>query len=90
MPCYLFNFTRKNASKDRPLRDQAVELLHVGLWGMGARTPNRELLQPQDRVLVFVGAPEQEFVGHADLATTALYVSLAKKAQRKALQEHAL
>jgi integrase/recombinase XerD len=32
----------------------------------------------------------QETLGHADLATTALYVSLAKQAQRKALQEHAL
>jgi site-specific recombinase XerD len=32
----------------------------------------------------------QETLGHADLATTAIYVSLAKNAQRKALQEHAL
>ena len=32
----------------------------------------------------------QETLGHADLATTALYVSLAKQAQRRALQEHAL
>ena len=32
----------------------------------------------------------QEAMGHADLSTTAMYISLAKKAQRKALQEHAL
>lgn len=32
----------------------------------------------------------QETMGHADLSTTSLYVQLAKKAQRKALQEHAL
>jgi integrase/recombinase XerD len=32
----------------------------------------------------------QETLGHADLATTTMYVSLAKTAQRKALQEHAL
>lgn len=32
----------------------------------------------------------QETLGHADLATTAIYVSLAKNAQRQALQEHAL
>lgn len=32
----------------------------------------------------------QETLGHASLATTTIYVSLAKKAQRKALQEHAL
>jgi integrase/recombinase XerD len=32
----------------------------------------------------------QEMLGHADLKTTSIYVSLAKTAQRKALQEHAL
>jgi len=32
----------------------------------------------------------QETLGHASLATTSIYVSLAKKAQKKALQEHAL
>lgn len=32
----------------------------------------------------------QEMLGHASLATTAIYVSLAKQAQKKALQEHAL
>ncbi len=32
----------------------------------------------------------QETLGHADLATTSIYVSLAKKAQRQALQENAL
>jgi site-specific recombinase XerD len=32
----------------------------------------------------------QETLGHADLKTTSVYVSLAKTAQRKALQEHAL
>ncbi len=32
----------------------------------------------------------QETLGHADIATTAIYVSLSKKAQRQALQENAL
>lgn len=32
----------------------------------------------------------QEALGHASLSTTAVYVNLAKKVQRKALQEHAL
>jgi integrase/recombinase XerD len=32
----------------------------------------------------------QETLGHADLATTTMYVSLAKTAQRKALQQNAL
>ncbi len=32
----------------------------------------------------------QKTLGHASLETTTIYVSLAKRAQRKALQEHAL
>lgn len=32
----------------------------------------------------------QETLGHASLQTTTIYIQLAKKAQRKALQEHAL
>ncbi len=32
----------------------------------------------------------QETLGHASLATTSIYVSLAKKAQKTALQDHAL
>jgi site-specific recombinase XerD len=32
----------------------------------------------------------QETLGHASLATTSIYVQLAKKAQKRALQEHAL
>ena len=32
----------------------------------------------------------QVTLGHASLATTAIYVSLSKRAQKKALQEHAL
>jgi len=32
----------------------------------------------------------QETLGHANSKTTSIYVSLAKTAQRKALQEHAL
>ncbi len=32
----------------------------------------------------------QETLGHASLTTTTIYISLAKKAQRKALQDHAL
>lgn len=69
MAHYVFNFTRRNAARDRPLREQAAELLELGLWGIGERTPNRDLLRDGDRVLVFVGAPEREFIGHAVLSS---------------------
>lgn len=69
MAFYLFNFSRKGAAKGKTLREQAAELLHVGLWGIGAKTPNRNALAAGDRVLIYVGAPEYEFVGHAELAS---------------------
>jgi predicted type IV restriction endonuclease len=35
------------------------------MWGIGAKAPNRHSLAPGDRVLIYVGAPEYEFIGHA-------------------------
>lgn len=66
---YLFNFSRKGAAKGRTLRDQAAELLQVRLWGIGAKTPNRGSLVTGDRVLIYTGAPEYTFIGHAELAS---------------------
>jgi hypothetical protein len=67
----LFNFSKKGAAKGRTLREQASELLEVRLWGIGAKTPNRKSLTAGDRVLIYVGAPEYEFIGHAELASPA-------------------
>jgi hypothetical protein len=69
MGYYLFNFTQAGADKTRSLRDQAMELLDVGLWGIGDKTPNRSLLAPGDHVLAYVGAPEKAFVGHGALSS---------------------
>ena len=71
MAHYLFNFSKKGAAKGRTLREQASELLEVRLWGIGAKTPNRKSLTAGDRVLIYVGAPEYEFIGHAELASPA-------------------
>lgn len=65
MAYYLFNFTKAAAEKGVPLTDQASALLRLGLWGIGDKTPNRGALIPGDRVLAYVGAPEQLFVGYA-------------------------
>jgi Type I restriction enzyme R protein N terminus (HSDR_N) len=65
---YLFNFTRKNARPGVPLADQAAELLAARLWGIGAKTPNKDRLSEGDRFLAYVGAPEQCLVGHGALA----------------------
>lgn len=71
MAHYLFNFTRRNAEKGRRLRDQATELAEVRLWGIGEKAPNRTALAQGDRVLLYVGAPENEFIGHVVLASGA-------------------
>ena len=68
---YIFNFTRSGAAKGRSMREQAAELLNVKLWGIGEKAPNRRRLVPGDRVLIYVGAPESSFIGHAELASEA-------------------
>src|SRR5262245_17750319 len=69
MAHYLFNFTRRGAAKGRTLRERAAQLLQVGMWGIGAKTPLRLKLAAGDRVLIYVGAPENEFIGHAELGS---------------------
>lgn len=68
MAYYLFNFTKKNARPDVALADQAAELLEAQLWGIGAKTPNKDRLAKGDRFLAYVGAPERCMVGHGMLA----------------------
>jgi len=66
---YLFNLSKKGAAKGQTLREQASQLLALKMWGVGAKTPNRNSFTPGDRVLIYVGAPEFEFIGHAELAS---------------------
>jgi hypothetical protein len=66
---YLFNFAKKGAAKGKTLREQAGELLQLKMWGIGAKAPNRLSLAAGDRVLIYVGAPEYEFIGHAELGS---------------------
>ena len=68
---YLFNFTKSGAAKGRSMREQAAELLTAKLWGIGEKAPNRRSLGPGDRILIYVGAPESAFIGHAELASEA-------------------
>jgi len=68
MAYYLFNFTKKAALAGKPLKEQAAELLDAGLWGIGAKTPNKDRLSEGDCFLAYVGAPEKCFVGHGVLA----------------------
>ena len=51
------------------LREQATGFLRVSMWGVDADEPHRNALAAGDLVLVYLGAPEQKFIGRAELAS---------------------
>jgi hypothetical protein len=66
---YLFNFVKGDAAKGPALREQAAGFLRVGMWGIDADEPRRTALAPGDLILIYLGAPEREFIGHAELSS---------------------
>jgi hypothetical protein len=62
---YLFNLMNGKQA----LREQAAEFLRVRLWGIDAGEPHRDALAAGDLVLVYLGAPDREFIGRAVLAS---------------------
>lgn len=62
MAHYLFNFSDGD-------RRQASALLRAKMWGVGRLEPHREELAPGDLALIYLPAPEAEFIGRAELAT---------------------
>jgi hypothetical protein len=62
MAHYLFNFSDGD-------REQAATLLRVKMWGVGRHERYRDALTPGDLALIYVPAPEAEFIGRAELAT---------------------
>jgi hypothetical protein len=39
------------------------------MWGVGGDEPHRNALAPGDLILIYLGAPEREFIGRAELAS---------------------
>jgi hypothetical protein len=39
------------------------------MWGIDADEPHRNALAPGDLVLIYLGAPEREFIGRAELGS---------------------
>jgi hypothetical protein len=66
---YLFNFVEGDAVRGPGLRDQAARFLRLRMWGIDADEPHRTALIPGDLVLIYLGAPEREFIGRAELAS---------------------
>jgi hypothetical protein len=66
---YLFNFADGDAAKGSPARERAAAFMRLGLWGIDADERHGSDLAPGDLVLVYLAAPELEFVGCAELAS---------------------
>jgi hypothetical protein len=66
---YLFNFVREDAAKGPALLEQAAGFLRVRMWGIDADEPHRNALASGDLILIYLGAPEREFIGRAELAS---------------------
>jgi hypothetical protein len=62
MAHYLFNFSDGD-------REQATALLRAKMWGVGRHEGHRDALAAGDLVLIYLPAPEREFIGRAELAT---------------------
>ena len=66
---YLFNFVNGVAAQRPALREQAAGFLRVKMWGIDADELHRDALAAGDLVLVYLGAPDREFIGRAELAS---------------------
>ena len=62
MAHYLFNFSDGD-------REQASLLLQARMWGIDRHERYRDALAPGDLALIFVPAPDAEFIGRAELTT---------------------
>jgi hypothetical protein len=61
---YLFNLVPADAAR-------AAGLMRLGMWGVDAAERHRDSLAAGDLVLIYLGPPELEFVGRAELASAA-------------------
>ena len=69
MAHYLFNVVNADAATGTALREQTAGLLRVRMWGIDADEPHGDALAPGDLVLLYLGAPDREFIGRAELAS---------------------
>jgi hypothetical protein len=63
---YLFSLVNGQGSA---LREQAAGFLRVRMWGVDADEKHGDSLAPGDLVLIYLGAPERQLIGRAELAS---------------------
>jgi len=66
---YLFNFLKGDRTQESALPEQAAGLLRVRMWGIDADEPHRNALASGDLILIYLAAPQREFIGRAELAS---------------------
>ncbi|MFL5925473.1 MAG: hypothetical protein ACJ77E_00865 [Gaiellaceae bacterium] len=68
---YLFNFVEGDPANGSRPREQAAAFMQLGMWGIDADERHRSALAVSDLVLIYVGAPDHDFVGRAEVASPA-------------------
>jgi hypothetical protein len=66
---YLFNSVKGDAAKGAAPREKVAAFMRVGMWGIDTDEPHRSALAPGDLILIYLGAPDREFIGRAELAS---------------------
>jgi hypothetical protein len=69
MAHYLFNVLNADTPTGTAVREQTAGFLRVRMWGVDVDEPHRDALAPGDLVLLYLGAPDREFIGRAELAS---------------------
>ena len=69
MPHYIFNFVTGDAGTEPASREQAAAFMRIKMWGVHADEPHRDVLAPTDLILIYLGAPQWEFIGRGELAS---------------------
>jgi hypothetical protein len=69
MAHYLFNVMSADAATGTALREQTAGFLRARMWGIDADERHRDSLAPGDLVLLYLGAPDRQFIGRAELAS---------------------
>jgi hypothetical protein len=60
---YIFHFVKGH--------EAAAGLMRLGMWGVDADERHGDALAPADLVLIYLGAPDNVFIGRAGLASVA-------------------
>ena len=68
---YILNFVKGDAANESPPREQAARFMRVRMWGVDVHERHRDALAAGDLVIIYLGAPEREFIGRAELASAA-------------------